>query len=111
MGNSVQAKKKVRTEENSPVRPSSSPQRVKSKGSWLFGRRDKVKTGKRNPGGQLGSFSIEGKKVFASMDQLVQCESVFAAEGQGSREMSLQDSFIHVRPFEKWAFLLGLHVL
>ncbi|TWW65373.1 hypothetical protein D4764_21G0002730 [Takifugu flavidus] len=44
MGNSIQAKKKVQTEENSPVRSSTSSQRVKSKGSWLFGRRDKVKT-------------------------------------------------------------------
>lgn len=63
MGNSIQAKKKVQTEENSPVRSSSGPQRVKSKGSWLFGRRDKVKTGKRSLGGQtLDTFSAEGNR-------------------------------------------------
>lgn len=64
MGNSIQAKKKVQTEENSPVRSSSSPQRVKSKGSWLFGRRDKVKTGKRRTTRRttLDTFSAEGNR-------------------------------------------------
>ncbi|CAF99465.1 unnamed protein product [Tetraodon nigroviridis] len=44
MGNSIQTKKKVQTEANPPARSSSSTRQGKRKSSWLFGRRDKVKT-------------------------------------------------------------------
>ena len=61
MGNSIQTKKKVQTEANSSAHSLASPRQVKTKGSWLLGRRRaKVKTGKTNPGGEWGGGALVG---------------------------------------------------
>lgn len=50
MGNSIQKKKKVEAEAHYSASSSLSPAREKPKGFWLFGRTDKVRTGKRSTG-------------------------------------------------------------
>ncbi|KAJ4928483.1 hypothetical protein JOQ06_016275 [Pogonophryne albipinna] len=47
MGNSVQKKKKLQAEKNFSVPVFPSPKREKTKGFWLLGHQDKVKTGLR----------------------------------------------------------------
>lgn len=82
MGNSFQKKKRVQTEKNFSAHSTPSPSREKPKGSWLFGRQDKVKT--------AGPKGNEDQKRFAvhyTTSEHYQ-ENVFI---EGSRPQYLED--------------------
>ncbi|KAF3833658.1 hypothetical protein F7725_024862 [Dissostichus mawsoni] len=82
MGNSVQKKKKLQAEKNFSVPEFPSPKREKTKGFWLLGHQDKVKTA-----GPKGNEEQKRLTVHYSTSQHYQ-ENVFI---EGSRPQYLED--------------------
>ncbi|KAM3596301.1 uncharacterized protein V6R79_011960 [Siganus canaliculatus] len=84
MGNSIQKKKKKQVQAESDIspQPSPSPSREKPRGSWVFGRQDKVKTA-----GPKGNEEQKRLAVHYTASQHYQ-ENVFI---EGSRPQYLED--------------------
>lgn len=111
MGNSIQTKKKVQTEANSPAHSSSSPRQLKTKGSWPFGRRDKVKPGKTDPEGPPAAcLRPAGSTGWPFQSLLIRLESAGSLCCRDTvppcslQEMTFEDSFSHNCP-SWWAVL------